>query len=294
MVEVLSRSKTYQFLFQDPMIYVEILNELPIDLTLTLNSTAFTVTEVLNFPTNETTIPVSQEVSLLTGSSGVLDMTLLTAVDFAVDITSPGYVDGNPPTLSMIVPTAGATYNFSGTVGLYSDDAGTPAVEDYDNPLTVESVVIENWSYAGIMPEDYDGTNGLDLGSYFSELDEMVPGLNPQVGASAISAYLNVNLPTELSVDMYVNIQYDDSEGTPIGPIELIATQTITGQKTILFPDNVFEGVINNRATNMVINYDASIAGQSIDVGANAEETKKIIVRQSQRHARKQARKYMI
>ena len=291
--------------FQDPMIYVSILNELPIDMIMTLDSTSMEVASVdLTFSGNAAASD-TQETPLLSGSSGLLDLTALTDsdtsglvdIDFDVYISSPEY-DGSsdPPTLEMTVSTSGASYNFSGEVGLYSDDSGT-AEEDYENPLTVEEVTIIDWNQASTMPEDYDGTNGMDLGSSFTAIDDILPGLEPQI--QEIQAYLEVNLPPAggggyITVNMYSDISYDDADGNPQASRALIYDATdeqtaldaadkttvaraIEGQAIIDFTPGVFEDIMNNRGSNVVFNYNAGISSQTIPVGPDAEDLEILI-----------------
>jgi len=305
--------------FDNPYIYLGIQNGLPIDLTFNVISNAMDVdtsADPLVFTANSS-LTQHERVALLSSTSGALDLSTLVDnnsdanntpdIDFAIDVTAAGYTAAtgtDPATITMDVSTSGETYSFGGQVVLYShDDAETDISVNITNPLAITDVGIAGWSMSGTMPEDYATNGGMDLGSNFSALDEMVPGLDPSF--YGIEAFLDVDLSAlagetdNNSIELYMEVTYDDADGTTWGPYPLIydtishpdySDTTIptisasrdpritSGIDRITLPEGVFDDLINRRATNLVMSYDATIGtpGSPFEITVDPDSTQEM------------------
>lgn len=253
--------------FIDPGLRIQLDNQLPSDLTVRLRSDVLLGTGVLvenDFTTgslgNWDTAILSPDGNLTTGVGDIIDI--------ALDVTMPGYNGAaTPPTLTLANMTPGSTYSLSGSIELYST---TP-----DTALQLESAVIKTISppLSDQFPAAVDP--GIDFASTLSGLDDVLPSSAQFLG---IDAYLNVDVSaftgTAGSIDLYLSMDYNiggvaqptedlvGSSGTPV---------SLTGATRIDFPAGLFDSLINDRATDIYINYILSATGATVDLTGTSQ-----------------------
>jgi len=253
----------YSVTFGNPGLAVNLDNQLPVDIEVTISSNALDLaTPVRQTFLSGTTDSLSTPI--LSSTSGTLLTPAEGTIDINLDITMSGYNDVDK-TLTLYNITPGTSYSLSGSVELYSDSPGTP--------LQLVEAVVKSVNVNKQFPADTDP--GIDFFSTLSGLDDVLPG-SDIVNFSGIEAFLDVDVsaltdndPTaririHLSIDYTIGattINGVDLLGTSVAPEELSGTQRVP------FTDpDLFTTLINGRASDIYVHYDVTADGATVDL----------------------------
>lgn len=251
--------------FDNPGLAVNLDNQLPNDITVTIDSADLELTSVSHLFASSTADSLNS--SILATSTGTLATPAGAVIDIALDIAMTGYDDTvTPPTLTLNSMTPGNSYSLSGSIELYSTSPGTP--------LQLVEAVVRTTSVTEQFPAS--GDPGIDFASTMSGLDDVLP---PSAEFSGIEAFLDVDVSALTdnggSIDIYLSIDYTIGGVTTTGA-DLLGTSgtpvTLSGTQRVPFTDpDLFTTLINGRASDIFVHYDVTANGATVDLTGTSQ-----------------------